>query len=159
MALAGEAADSLLEHAAIAISGTLEAAFVSVLEAPADGDDLTARFAIPEAAAPVGRLSRPFRSHAVYTLRSQRPVIVNDFELERRFGRGPLDGERSARCGVCVPIPGVPQAVGVLCAHWTEVRPLGDNEVSFLQSMANVCGLVLQRERIEAELNRLTSGG
>jgi GAF domain-containing protein len=157
VALSGETETSVIEHAALAVAGTLDANFVSVLESPQAGDDLTVRFAIPASSSPAGRLSRPFRSHAVYTLRSQRPVVVEDFDLERRFRRGPLDGERSARSGVCVPIPSIAQSAGVLCVHWTALRSVSANDVSFLQSIASVIGLVVQRDRIEAELQRLTS--
>jgi PAS domain S-box-containing protein len=157
LALSDETETSVIEHAALAVAGTLDANFVSVLESPQAGDDLTVRFTIPASSSPAGRLSRPFRSHAVYTLRSQRPVVVEDFAQEQRFGRGPLAGERAARSGVCVPIPGLAQPAGVLCVHWTAARSISANDVSFLQSMASVIGLVVQRDRIEAELQRFTS--
>jgi PAS domain S-box-containing protein len=157
LALSGESATSVVEHAGLALSRTLDASFVAVLESPPVGDDLTVRFALPASTSPAGRVSRPFRSHAVYTLRSQRPVVVEDFDLEQRFGRGPLEGERAARSGVCVPIPGVGQSAGVLCVHWNEVRSISANDVSFLQSMANLIGLALQRDRIETELQRLVA--
>jgi GAF domain-containing protein len=82
---------------------------------------------------------------------------VEDFDLEQRFRRGPLDGERSTRSGVCVPIPGIAQSAGVLCVHWTALRSISANDISFLQSIASVIGLVVQRDRIEAELQRFTS--
>jgi PAS domain S-box-containing protein len=156
LALSGESATSLVEHAGLAVSGTLDASSVVVLESPAVGDDLTVRFAVPASNSPAGRVSRPFRSHAVYALRSQRPVVVEDFDLEQRFGRGPLEGERAARCGVCVPIPGIGQSAGALCVHWNELRSISAADVSFVQSMANLIGLVLQRERIETELERFS---
>lgn len=157
LALSGETFTSVIEHVASAVSGTLDASFVSLIETEPGGDALAVRFGVPASTSSAGQLSAPFQSHAAYTLRSQRPVIVEDFDVERRFRRGLPESERTARCGVCVPIPGTPDVAGVLCAHWTTPRPITNDDVNFLQSMANLIGLVLQRDLIETELQRLTT--
>jgi GAF domain-containing protein len=102
-----------------------------------------------------GRLSRPFRSHAAFTIKAQRPVVVENFTLERRFGRGPLGGERSAASGVCVPIRGAAGAGGALCVHTSSQRTFRPHEVSFLESVANICGLSLRADRMQARIAEL----
>ena len=89
--------------------------------------------------------SAPFGSHVGFAVQSQRPIAVTDFDAERRFDRGPLAGEQAARSGLCVPVRWRPDGSGALSVHSAdERRDFGPAEVTFFQSVANVCALALQ---------------
>jgi GAF domain-containing protein len=78
-------------------------------------------------------------------MQSQRPIVVTDFDAERRFDRGPLRGEQAAKSGVCVPVRWRPDGQGAMSVHTSsEFRRFGAAEVTFIQSAANVCALALQ---------------
>ena len=154
-ALAGHDVDRLLEQAAVGVSRALEAEHVAIVEAVPGSDELRVRAALGAGAGSGGRLSRPFRSHAAFTITSRRPVVVEDFETEPRFDRGPLSGERSAASGLCVPIQGDAEMLGALCVHAAALRSYTSSEVTFLQSVANVCGLALHGGRMQARIQAL----
>ena len=89
--------------------------------------------------------AEPFASHVGFSLQSQRPIVVQDFDVERRFDRGPFAGEQAARSGLCVPVRWRPDRLGALSVHSSVARrDLGPTEVTFVQSAANVCAIALQ---------------
>jgi PAS domain S-box-containing protein len=156
-ALAEEDVDELLEHAVVGVSRALGADSIAIVERLPGADELRVRASLGQGEddGTTGRLSRPFRSHAAFTIKAQRPVVVEDFELERRFGRGPFGGERSAASGACVPIRGSGDLRGALCVHATSRRTYAPHEITFLESVANICGLSMHADRMQARLAAL----
>jgi sigma-B regulation protein RsbU (phosphoserine phosphatase) len=94
-------------------------------------------------------------SQAGFTLRVDEPVVVEDLETEKRFSGTPLLHEHGIVSGVSVVISLKDGPYGVLGAHTSRRRTFTKNEVNFLQSVANVLGSAIERQRGEAELWRI----
>ena len=143
--LAGAPPEAVVETAVRGVGRALDASHVSFVQVlPASGELAVVASTADE---PGRKLppAEPFASHVGFSLQSQRPIVVEDFDLERRFDRGPLAGEQEARSGLCVPVRWRPDRLGALSAHSAVGRrALGPTEVTFVQSAANVCALALQ---------------
>lgn len=151
--LSGDAPETVVETAVRGVGRALDASHVSFVEVvPPDGE-------LAVIASTAGERSRtypraePFASHVGFALQSQRPIVVPDFDLERRFDRGPFAGEQEARSGLCVPVRWRSRGLGAISVHSSAGRrELGPTEVTFVQSAANVCAIALQgREGLTTE--------
>ncbi len=94
-------------------------------------------------------------SQAGHTLRVGEPVVVTNLETEQRFRGMGLLREHGVVSGVTVVIPSRKGPYGVLGAHTGRRRAFTQNEVDFLQSVANVLGSAIERHRAEEELWRV----
>jgi PAS domain S-box-containing protein len=94
-------------------------------------------------------------SQAGYTLQTDEPVVVEDLQTERRFSGTGLLHEHGVVSGVSVVITTKEGPYGVLGAHTSRRRSFTTNEVNFLQSVANVLGSAIERQRAETELWRI----
>ncbi|HUP85687.1 MAG TPA: PAS domain-containing protein [Acidimicrobiales bacterium] len=143
--LAGDPASAVVETAVRGVARALDASHVAFVESARPTGDLVVLASTAEEPASTLPASEPFGSHIAFSLQSQRPITVQDFEAERRFDRGPLAGEQAARSGVCVPVRWQPDGRAAIAVHCTaRPRTFGPIEVTFVQSAANVCALALQ---------------
>jgi PAS domain S-box-containing protein len=144
--LLGEPALTVVETAVLGIGRALEVEHVTFLIAGRPPGTLSVVASTSEKPGPTASPATPFGSHAAFAMQSQRPIVVEDFALERRFDRGPLAGEQGAKSGLCVPVRWGPEGLGVLSVHTAAARAFGPVEVTFVQSAANVCALALLAE-------------
>ncbi|MDI6643959.1 MAG: PAS domain S-box protein [Methanobacteriaceae archaeon] len=102
----------------------------------------------------VGRkkISSGHKSQAGYTLLSSKPVIVTDLSKETRFKGPDLLFEHGVVSGVSVIIGSQEDPFGVLGVHSTKKRDFDDDEVNFIQSMANVLATSIERRSMEEKL-------
>jgi DNA-binding NarL/FixJ family response regulator/signal transduction histidine kinase len=91
-------------------------------------------------------------SQAGYTLRSEAPVIAEDLRAETRFSPSALLREHGAVSGISTVIPGRQEPFGVLGAHTRERRTFTQNDLNFLQAVANVIAAAVERRRAEEEM-------
>jgi len=94
-------------------------------------------------------------SQAGYTLLSDEPVVVEDLQTEKRFAGTTLLREHQVTSGVSVVISTSDGPYGVLAAHTRSRRLFTTDEINFLQSVANILGSVIERQRSEARLSRI----
>ncbi len=94
-------------------------------------------------------------SQAGYTLLSGQPVLVKDLKTEKRFEGTGLLHEHEVVSGITVVISTNQGPYGVLGAHSRQRRTFKDDEVNFLQAVANVIGSAIERQRAEAQLWRV----
>jgi len=99
----------------------------------------------------------PDSSHAAYAIQIDGPVVVEDFDDERRFARSQVLGEVGARSGVCVTIEGESRPFGALCCHSVRRRSFTADEVNFLQAVANVLATAIGRKRTEDQIVELAA--
>jgi PAS domain S-box-containing protein len=143
--LNGEPAAAVVETAVRGIARALEATHVAFIEVLRPSASLAIVASTADEPGTSHAATEPFGSHVAFAVQSQRPIVVQDFDTERRFDRGPFAGEQAARSGLCVPVRWRPLGEGALCVHSAEARrDLGPIEVTFVQSAANVCALALQ---------------
>jgi signal transduction histidine kinase/CheY-like chemotaxis protein len=85
-----------------------------------------------------------------YTLRSSEPVIVADLRAETRFNGSPLLHNHYVISGVSVIIGQPDRPYGILGAHTTHRREFSQDDVHFLQAVANVLSALIERKQAEA---------
>src|SRR5207302_11209281 len=90
-------------------------------------------------------------SQAGYTLLSSEPVVVRDLQTETRFVVPRILREHGAESGLSVIIHGHVEPFGVLSAFTTERRVFTQDDVHFLQAVANVLAAAVERKRLEDE--------
>jgi len=91
-------------------------------------------------------------SQAGYTLHADEPVIVPNVAAEDRFNPPDLLQSHDAVSGASVVIASTPKPYGILGAHSTEKRTFSDDDVYFLQSVANVLAGAVEQARTEQAL-------
>ncbi|MCJ7832378.1 MAG: EAL domain-containing protein, partial [Actinobacteria bacterium] len=95
-------------------------------------------------------------SQSGYTLTSAEPVFMTEREEEQRFSPSQLQVDHGIRSGLTVIIPGSEHPYGVLGAHTTaHRREFSDDDVNFLQSIANVLATGIERKRAEGQVSFL----
>ncbi|HET6506561.1 MAG TPA: EAL domain-containing protein [Baekduia sp.] len=87
-----------------------------------------------------------------FTLIRREPVIVDDARRERRFVQAALVGDLGAISGVSVVVGGHGRTHAVLAAYASRPGAFTPDDVTFLQSMANVLGDALDRFAGEEEI-------
>ncbi|HJX10819.1 MAG TPA: SpoIIE family protein phosphatase, partial [Candidatus Binatia bacterium] len=90
-----------------------------------------------------------------YTVRSGRPVIVEDAAKETRFVPLPLLLAESVVSSMSVVISTPEGPYGALGTHTRHRRMFSEDEANFLQAVANVLGSAIERHRSEARLRRI----
>jgi PAS domain S-box-containing protein len=104
-----------------------------------------------DAATPVGRVAA-----------SGAPLLIGDAAAETRFAIDASVLAQGMASGVAVPLSDRGRTIGVLCAWSRRPHRFGDEEASFLQTLANLLASSQQRAQSEAQLShaqRLESVG
>ncbi len=145
---------SLLAYAAGQVADTLGVEYASLLECEPGGDALRLVAGVGWRPGRVGAAmeSAGGGSLAAFTLAAEGPVVVEDLGAERRFAPPPLLAEHGVVSSVVVAVPGEPRPFGVLCAHTTRRRRFTEEDVHFLQSVANVLAGAIARAGAEQAL-------
>jgi PAS domain S-box-containing protein len=138
-----------MDHAMSAAARTLDAEYTKVLEFVPDAGHLRLVAGIGWQPGLVGGASVPgdMDSQAGYTLAMDEPVVVADLRTESRFSGPALLLEHGVVSGISTIIYNGTERWGVLGVHTTRRRQFSEAEVAFVQSLANLIGNVLQRDR------------
>ncbi|MDQ6629743.1 MAG: PAS domain S-box protein [Pseudomonadota bacterium] len=97
-----------------------------------------------------------------FVMAQGRSITVPDYRIETRFAVPPTYLDEGLTSALAVPISDQGRTIGVLAVRSREARSFGDDEVGFLESLANLLASSLQRARSEEDLNhaqRLESVG
>ena len=97
-----------------------------------------------------------------HVLAEGRPTVIDDYASERRFAVPPAYTAGGAASGLAVPLSDRGRTVGALAVRSQRAQRFGDDEVRFLESLANLLAASLQRAQTEEQLNhaqRLESVG
>ncbi len=86
---------------------------------------------------------------AAQVLRTQAPVVVDDLATDGRFPDASLLREHGVVSSLNVPLYGHERPFGVLGAHAARRRPFTDEDVHFVQSVANVLSAAIERRWLE----------
>ncbi len=159
-ALAGARLKDLLNEAVELVAMTLDVPNAKVLELLPSGDRLRLVAGVGWRRGLVGRATVGMgrNSQAGYTLANQGgPVIVEDLATDKRFNGPPLLVEHGIVSGLSVIIEGRPRPYGVLGAHATTHRRFGEDDLNFLQAVANVLAAAIERSRTETQLTQLAN--
>lgn len=97
-----------------------------------------------------------------YVYEHARPVIVADYRSETRYAVPQAYLDAGLVSAMAVPLSDKGQVVGALAVRSTQPQRFGDDEVRFLESLANLLAATLQRVQSEESLHhaqRLESVG
>jgi len=150
-ALEGASTIDLMAEAVNGAARMLGAEISAVWEFLADEDSLILRSGIGWPDTEIGTLRYPAGegSQAGYTLLHGTPVVVEDWDAERRFAQPSFRGRRTAS-GMSVKIEGGSRGpFGVLVVQSMRPRGFAPRDVDFLQSLANVLADALERQAVE----------
>ena len=153
-ALEGRGLAALLEDAVAQIPRILDVEYCSVLELLPDGKALLLCAGTGWKVGCVGhvKLVAGRESPAGFTLSSSSPVIIEDLRTETRFRKPRLLLDHGVVSAVAVIIHGRSKPYGVLGAYTIKQRKFTNDDVHFLQSVANVLAAVIDRRQLEEEL-------
>src|SRR5215208_3903647 len=153
-ALANDDLQALMEDELASVARTLRVEYVKIVELLPGGEELLMRAGVGWEEGLVGsaRESAGLGSQAGYTLLVNEPVIVEDLRTETRFNPPPLVQQRGGVSGMTVVIAGREEAFGVLGAHSRSRRSFSEDDVNFLQAVANVLATAIERQETEKKL-------
>jgi PAS domain S-box-containing protein len=153
-ALRGGERDSLLQEATRLVALGLETMFCKVLEYRPAEDELLVIAGVGWRDGVVGhaRIGADLASPAGYALKTGNPVISNSLETEDRFYTPTLLTEHGILRAINVIIRYDNTHFGVLEADSRHQGDFEPHDLSFMQAAANLLGLALNRNRIEAAL-------
>ncbi len=160
-ALAGTTIEALMQRAAELIAGALDTPFITISELDAAGEALSVRAATGWGDEPVLGGRTPLQSaagagvpltQAEYALRSDEPVIVEDLATETRFQGAAVLRALGITSGLSVALRSHERSSGAVSAHTRARRQFTQDDVHFLQAMANVLGAAMEQRRVEAQV-------
>jgi PAS domain S-box-containing protein len=149
-ALASDQLDPLLEEGVAMVARMLEVELAGVGQLGPGGDQVRLRAGVGWGPGVVGSIGvEAGRASLVgYTLTVGAPVVSEDLAGDERFAISSILSSHGVVSGASVPIPGRKDPVGALGVFSRRRRSFSNEDVSFLQSVANV--LATAAERVEA---------
>ena len=159
-ALEAESLDALLLEASQRVADVLDNDYAKVLDLDDTAGELHLRQGVGWQEGLVGNASVSASeddSQAAYTLENDRPIVVDDLETEERFGGPDLLREHGVRSGISTVIGPFDEPWGILGTHDTDAKTFSDEDVVFVQSVANILAAAIERDRYQAELEELVS--
>jgi two-component system nitrate/nitrite response regulator NarL len=82
-------------------------------------------------------------------------VIVEDLSTEERFEHPPLLVEHAVVSSMTVVIPATEEPFGVLGVHTTSHRSFSEDDINFLQAVANVLATAIERKEAQQRLEEV----
>ena len=155
--------DEILTEAMLTVADTLGLTEVALFELNESGDLLRGRAGIHDGRvvrrAIVGRAEAPLgdRSFPGFALAQGRAVASDDMVGEQRFVVRARQAGYAVRAGVAAPFGWGDSPFGVLAVYDLEQRRWSDDDVHFVQAIANTMGLAIQRAAIERSLQDSTA--
>jgi two-component system nitrate/nitrite response regulator NarL len=150
-ALAESDLQVLLDEAAGLVTRTMGVEYCRVLELLPAGDELLLRAGAGWEEGLVGNATEKAGtgSQAGYTLLLDGPVILEDTAHEARFDGSPLLLHHGVISGISAIVGGERGPFGVIGAHTRDQRVFTEDDVNFLQAVANVLGEAIEWRRAE----------
>jgi PAS domain S-box-containing protein len=145
---------ALLQEATRVVADVLRVEYCKVLELVPDKSQFILCAGVGWKPGSVGQstVNATDNSQAAFTLRSRGHVMVQHVSTETRFTAPPLLTEHGVVSGLSVVIEGEDGPYGVLGAHSRNPHAFTTEDVDFLQSVANLLSVSIQRSRKSQEL-------
>ncbi|HYG22561.1 MAG TPA: PAS domain S-box protein [Verrucomicrobiae bacterium] len=150
----------LFDYAVGVVARTLDVPYCKVLELLPEQQAVLLRSGVGWKDGLVGQatVSIGRDSQAGFTLLSNEPVVVEDLRTETRFNGPSLLHEHGVISGMSCIIMGEPgRSWGVIGTHTTERRVFTEDDVAFLQAIANVLASSIQNKKSQQGAARLAA--
>lgn len=153
-ALASADLDELWEKAAVVASQGLNVDFCKLLQITPDLRSFVLKAGLGWEKGWLGqRISSTYEnSQNRFVLASHLPLIVDDFNSESRFKRSDILKNHGIRSGVDVLISGASGPYGILGAYSCEPFRFASSSITFLQGLANILAIAIDRKTTEERL-------
>jgi signal transduction histidine kinase len=147
----------LLQEGVIAAREGLGADCAELLQLSPDGNTLllTAGSGWSPGVIGVAHVSSNESSLAGYALAAEVPVIVQDARAETRFENWKLLRDHAVVSSIGMVLRGIDRPFGVLAAHCVSRHEFSADDAQFLQSLANLLAVALQRRHADSEHEHL----
>ncbi len=149
LALADVEMDQLIRQAVTLAQETLQTSSCQLLEHLPQEQRFRLRAEIPPTSLVDSILPENDTPLAAFTLAQATAVTVLEWRTESRFPWPARLAERQVASSLSVPIPGEAGPWGALQAHESSLRLFTEDDVNFLQAVANL--LAVARQRIQGE--------
>ncbi|QLD91195.1 GAF domain-containing protein [Natronomonas salina] len=154
-ALVADDLDQLMAEAARRVSEVLDTDYCKVLDLDPASRELLLRQGVGWDEGIAGNATvgaDEDDSQAGYTLRSDGPVVVEDLATESRFSGPELLTSHDVASGISTIIGSIDDPWGILGTHDTGRREFTDEDVNFVQSVANILAEAIERHQYQTEL-------
>lgn len=154
-ALETEDLDALMHEAARKVSDVLDTDYCKVLDLDIENEELLLRQGVGWKDGIVGEAtisSVEADSQAAYTLANSHPIVVEDLETETRFSGPELLTSHDVHSGISTIIGPFDEPWGILGTHDTDQQEFTEEDVNFVQSVANVLAEAIERTEKERQL-------
>nr|WP_265112452.1 ATP-binding protein [Halosolutus halophilus] len=152
--------DDLMREATRQVASVLDTEFCKVLDLDERGDALLLRQGVGWQDGLVGSemvSAIEADSQAAYTLANDHPIVVENLEEETRFSGPELLTSHDVSSGISTIIGPFDEPWGILGSHDTDSRTFTDEDVTFVQSVANVLAEAIERQQYRTELEELVA--
>lgn len=155
-ALSGADVPELFQEASALVAKTLKAEGATVLEVLADGKGFLLRAAVGWSPELVGKVTIGVGQESMteYTLAVGEPVVSLDLSQETRFKPWPTALREGFVSAATVVIQGRGHPYGILGASSKKARAFTTEEVHYLQAVANVLAMAIDRKRDDERLRQ-----
>lgn len=154
-ALLGKVLSSLMKEAAVLVAQNLGVEYCKILEFCPEAHTLVLRAKVGWDEERVKEaVINSDSSGAGYTLLVKQPVIIEDLRTETRFSSSFLLREYGIISGLSVPIPKPNGCYGVIGAYTSKKQTFTQDDIHFVQSVANVLSAAIERQQTEQALRQ-----
>jgi diguanylate cyclase (GGDEF)-like protein len=145
---------TLFHEAVVVVSRTLGVEICRLFRKLPEPDGMVIRAEVcpPDVAGALPAWRGPGDPLAAFALSVGRPVTVDDMRAEVRFDGRQLYDLLGAVSGIAVPIADTGSVYGAITAYAHQSQRFDQENVRFLQRIANVIGTAIGRKRIEEQL-------
>jgi two-component sensor histidine kinase len=156
LALKGTPFPELLDRAARLVAEGLNADFAKVLKYLPEENRFLVCAGVGWGPGVVGHatIGGDMASPAGYALHTGQPVISNHLDIEERFRTPELLVEHGIRRAMNVILQGDGTPFGVLEADSRSEGEFAGSDIVFLQGVANILGMAIERQRMEGSLRQ-----
>ena len=150
-ALEGADTDELAREASRILTEVLDIDYGGVLKLLPGGDELllVSGVGLPEEMIGQARVPADYRSQSGYALATGKATIVDDLSTETRFQQSELQSAQGMQSAAITLIKGKKEPFGVLGAGSRELHGFTQEDVDFMQAIANVLANAVERRRTE----------
>ncbi|NGM69001.1 PAS domain-containing protein [Natronolimnobius sp. AArcel1] len=150
--------DDLMDEASRKVADVLDNEYCKVLDLDEKQEQLLLRQGVGWQDGLVGDAAvsaTESDSQAAYTLANNHPIVVEDLETETRFNGPDLLRNHGVRSGISTVIGPFNEPWGILGTHDTESHSYTEEDVTFVQTVANVLAEAIERHQYRVELEEL----
>ena len=148
----------LMEDAVTIAAQVLEAELAGIFEMTPAKDSLRLTVGVGWSAGLVGQVELKLEADfpAGFAILAKQPVVIENLPLDSRFSEAGLLHRHQVVSGLCLVIHGRPEPLGILEVYTTRRRRFSEDDLHFLQAIANILSMALERAKTETHLRLAT---